>query len=426
MFCGRSEFSFVLFCVSLVCGWSWFSPQTKTDGKMPQVAADPTKPSPQREIRGLLHLLRLQTKVSTHPSTFSNVLSLHSERLHAPSFCYAPSPDQLTFRYTIHSSLMLTNLDTTTTLSTYAALLDEVTNWVLWATKTAPPVYKAKKRPRQQYPETLVNLTWGPAAEYGLYPGSVVDITATITQNKNHVVTIETEVRDKEFGGVVCYGTHSRTIPKGGSSRLRFLATSWFNNLFVSVPHMPLQHNMCQLFNALDFQTQTSAYFTASPEHASACGRYPLHEGCQVMLMELFGRQVAMSELVAPTAHLQSIQDLSYRGAPTIKVELTGVVQRGTTRSSSRRRQRTVTMTVFLRRMDGTLISQSQLVYCDSLELMIPKPAAANNSSTPIMPQPRDLRGGPSPDEPQSQLNNSNGLAGRSHAGAPSGFFERR
>jgi hypothetical protein len=397
---------------------------------MSQVAADPTKPSPQREIRSLLHLLRLQTKVSTHQSTFSNVLSLHCERLHAPSFCFSPSPDQLTFRYTIQSSLLVTSLDATTTLSTYAALLEEVTNWVLWATKTAPPLFSGRKRPRQ-YRQTQVNITWGPAAEMGLYPGSVVDIVATIKRKDSNVVFIDTEIRDKEFGGVVCQGTCSREIPRASGGKVKFLMTSWFNNLFVPVPPMPLQYNMCQLFNALDFQTQTSAFFTASPEHCSTCGQYPLHEGCQIILMELFGRQIAMSEMATPMAHLQSIQDLCYMSAPSIKVELVAVVHRP--RVSSRK-QRTVTMTVAVRRMDGTEISRARLVYCDSLEAMI-----LPNYTTSSDQQNRHLQARRAPSLSSSnfspaasstfsvsQIAEQRDSSASANHMIPSGFFQRR
>ena len=149
---------------------------------------------------------------------------------------------------------------------------------------------------------------------------------------------------------------------------------------------------MEELFDTtLDFQTHTRAFFTASPNHSSPMG--PIHHGCQAILMELVGRQVAQHELAAPWVHLQSIQ-INYLAAVSEEVQIDAtVLWVGPTGSTSIR--------IELRRChDNVIASEGALVFSDQLELDEKKVNSNNNNHVStshtglgLLPTPRRRSG---------------------------------
>ena len=273
--------------------------------------------SGKRSIQRLLHLLNLKSRLGQQGPNFSHALGLTSERLFKENFAHNSTTKTLTYRYTVSSRLGLAPQDTNVALSTYMAIMDDVTTWSVLATKL--------KRPR---PGVSVSLSaeWGPGATLGLEPGSVVDITATVTKTGQNLGFIQAEIRDAKTGSLVCFGSHTKYLSAGGwlldNMALRNVGQAmvgFYAKFFLSDPTPSIGSPMSDLFLTLDFQTHTKARFIPSSKHANFFG--DVHGGCQGMLMELVGRQVAMHSLATATVELESIS-LSYMdSASSVKNE---------------------------------------------------------------------------------------------------------
>ena len=317
---------------------------------MPQIADSTSK----RSIQRLLKFLTLQRYYEAAPG-FSHALGLSSERLYPELFTYQGKT--LVFRYTLSSRLPLTKLDSTVSLSTYLSLLDDVTTWALMCAKPQQP------RPGVS---TSFQCDWGPAAHLGMLPGSVVDIIATVTKVGKNLGFVRAEVRDVETGNLVCYGSHTKFLPLG---RWLDFALSpvgqWMMGLYAKwmiSPKSLQQHRMiplCEMFDTLHFDTHTRAYFTASRDHLNPVGS--LHGGFQAILMEMVGRQVAMTELATANVHLESIQ-ISYMSAGSEKLQIDAEVV-------VLQAPLFVSMRVLVkRRLDGVVASEGLLAFTDSIQ----------------------------------------------------------
>ena len=311
--------------------------------------------SPRKNIPALLNLLHLQAKMERAPG-FSHYLGFLPEHLQPSLFRY--EKNRLDFRYKLSHELALpTKADTTVTLSTYLAILDEVTTWASMASQ-----------PKNPRPGVTVNfqMDWGPAAHLGTALGSEVDITATVTKTGRNLGFIRAEVRDQDTGQLVCFGSHTKFMPL--SKPMEFLLSPWGQwglNLYAKyvLPQKNTEHPkpqeeyyLSELFTSLHFESPTTATFTAGPQHFNGLGG--LHGGCQAIVMELMARHVATTELAGAAPHLDSIQ-VSYLSSASkqmrIKAEI--LVTSPTY----------VTMRLLLQRMDGTLISEGVLSFADSM-----------------------------------------------------------
>jgi acyl-coenzyme A thioesterase PaaI-like protein len=309
--------------------------------------------SSRKNIPVLLDLLHLQAKMERAPG-FSRYLGFSPERPQPSLFRY--EKNRLDFRYKLSHELALpTKADTTVTLSTYLAILDEVTTWASMASQ-----------PKNPRPGVTVNfkMDWGPAAHLGTALGSEVDIAATVTKTGRNLGFIRAEVRDRETGQLVCFGSHTKFMPL--TKPLEFLMSPWGRwglNLYAKYmlpkknKHRKPQEDfhLSELFTSLQFESPTIATFTAGPQHFNGLGG--LHGGCQAILMELMARQVAATELVGVAPHLDSIQ-VSYQSTATKQMRIEAEIL---VRSPSY-----VTIRLLLQRMDGTLISEGILSFANS------------------------------------------------------------
>ena len=278
-----------------------------------------------RSIQRLLHLLNLKSRLGQQGPNFSHALGLTSERLFKENFAHNSTTRTLTYRYTVSSRLGLTIQDTNVALSTYMAIMDDVTTWSVLA--------RNLKRPR---PGVSVSLSaeWGPGATLGLEPGSVVDITATLTKTGQNLGFIQAEIRDAKTGSLVCFGSHTKYLSAGGwlldNLALRKVGQAmvgFYAKFFLSDPTPSIGSPMSDLFVTLDFETHTKARFTPNPKHANFFGN--VHGGCQGILMELVGRQVAMHSLATASVELDSIS-VSYMDSASsvenVELEITASV----------------------------------------------------------------------------------------------------
>jgi acyl-coenzyme A thioesterase PaaI-like protein len=282
-------------------------------------------------------------------------LGLTAERLLHQQFALEKQTGSfitLTFRYTLPSRVLLTKFDGTIGLSAYLCILDEVTTWALLLAK-----------PRRPRPGVSVSLQaeWGPAAHLGLFPGSVVDVTATVTKSGKNLGFIRAEVREKETGDLICYASHTKYMPlsKPFDSVLTPLGRLWlkvYSRCLAPEPTCQTAFEMCDMFDSLDFVSHTQAHFTAAPKHHSALGVGPVHGGCQAILMELVGRQVAMHAMASGMAYLDAIQ-ISYQSAASVHMKLEAEVL-------SVKCNNSVSMRVVLvRRQDGAVVSEGILSF---------------------------------------------------------------
>ena len=334
-----------------------------------------------KRIVRLLEYISLQEKTEESPG-FSSVLCLTAERLLPQQFFIEEStassstPDNhnnnsasfsLTFRYTIPSRIILSKTEATVTLSTYMGLVDEVTTWALLLAKPQRP---------NRSPASSVSLQaeWGPAAHLGWFPGSIVDITSTITKTKKNLAFVRAEVRDKETGALICSASHTKYMP---ASKLFDGVLSPIGNLWWKVYSRYIPESTCQtsldmttMFDSLDFVSHTKAYFQVTSKHHNALGVGPIHEGCLSILMELVGRQVAKHAMACGMAYLDSLQT-TYQSTPTNYMKVDAEVL-------TVQRNHSVSMRIVItsvrdgdddkKKKKGVVISEATLNFLDSLE----------------------------------------------------------
>jgi acyl-coenzyme A thioesterase PaaI-like protein len=331
-----------------------------------------SRKSTRKSIQRLLDQMEMKSRRAATSPGFSSVLSLTPERLIPQQFALQKHIKTkankkiltLTFRYTLSSRLLLTKLDTTIALSTYLSILEDITTWALWL---------AKPR-RQAPPEVSVSLLaeWGPGVpHWGLFPGSVVDVTATVSKHGKNLRFVRAEVRDKDNGALICFASYTKYLAvhkpmKALLSPLSGCFQSLYSKASVSEPSYCCQVNipMSDLFESLDFVGHTQAIFTASSKHAnSTMGGGPVHGGCQIILMELVGRQVAKHAMASAHAYLDSIQ-ISYQSPATTKLQFDAQVLSIQLNS--------VSMRVVVSSMEddatSVIVSEGILTFFDSME----------------------------------------------------------
>jgi hypothetical protein len=213
----------------------------------------------EKSVQQLLHFLQLQARLERFPG-FSHALGVTSERLLKENFAHHAASQTLTVRYTIDSRLGLEAQEATVALSTYLAIVQEVTSWsvlidkpkcrrVVGAAGTGGEVGGRRKPSSRSLQSSLeggrfltvaLEAQWGPAAQQGMEPGAIVDIIATITKDSSttrggsgggggklaaKLGVIHAEVRHVQTGGLVCFGSHTRYFSasggRGGSSSSR-------------------------------------------------------------------------------------------------------------------------------------------------------------------------------------------------------------
>jgi acyl-coenzyme A thioesterase PaaI-like protein len=325
-----------------------------------------------KKIEELLEFMVIQNR--WNGPGFSNVMGLAAERLEPKQFFFADDKTAaLTFRYVVPSRLLLTKMDCTTTLSTYLSVVEDVTSWAL---------ILASRGRHRYFGSCSLQAEWGPSAQLGLFPGSVVDVTARVSRraldnlSSTEPISVETELRDAETGSIICNATIGKYLERAKKRRgrdvlLRFPLSRWCLSL-LSKPKeseevCPVSLQMSDMFESLDFLTHTRATFIVSPKHANtALGTSSpkhVHAGCQAILLEFMGRQVAQDTLAAPMAYLESI-DVNFSSPLPASVRLMIEAFILT------KQRRLMTMRVVVTRLDGGIVTEGILSFTDTMQAL--------------------------------------------------------
>lgn len=273
-------------------------------------------------IRRLTDFLSVQAKMEANKQTFGKFLGLgfpsdtESVSVHSKN-----EQESLVFRYKLPNDRLKHLQDDTIlrkgpSLSTYAAILDELTTQSLIA--------GAIKHPRPGVSVTL-QCQWG--AHNALSPEEV-DIVTTVTKQGRTLGFVRAEVRDPSTNGMICHFDHVKYLPIGWALGLLLTPFGmWCMNfvlnhvapLFQKKKTAPLP-NYQGILDSFEFTSDKSASFSYGPQHANGVGG--LHGGVQAILMEKLGRKVAKT-VFGPNVGVecQGLQ-VSYQSSASKKLAL--------------------------------------------------------------------------------------------------------
>jgi len=268
--------------------------------------------SSRRLVHKLHEFVKIQGRVEKAPG-FSAALGLDHESLFNHGDVITVDTNGVTLRYPVTTERLLPN-SSAMSLSTYLAVIDDVTTWAL--------VLGDEKRSRPGKSVSL-NLWAGPSAMNGRRPGDEVNIVATVKKIGRNLGFCGAEIRDTASGDLVCFGSHVKYLPMGllfdtALSSYGWKAATLYAQHFLSEP-LSNAPPLTDLFDSLREVSETTATFDVEPIHASLGG--PIHGGCQAVLMEMVATHVAEKHLGSHVA-LDSIQ-VEYMSPPSSKtVEL--------------------------------------------------------------------------------------------------------
>jgi acyl-coenzyme A thioesterase PaaI-like protein len=262
-----------------------------------------------RGAQKLLDFLKVQSHVEKSPS-FSGALGLNHESVSASQVSFDSDKQNLTFRLPITQRIRLPRQDDTVALSTYLAIIDDVTTWAL--------ILGDAERSR---PGVSISLRGEWAKKNGHYPSEEVDISASISKIGRNVGFVRAEVRDTATGHPICFASHIKYLPMGAFVDMMMSSYGWnaaklYTEHFISSPNPGDSPPLADLFESLQFVSDNRATFERSSVHASLGG--PIHGGCQAVLMELVASEVAKRELGAAIVRLDSMH-VEYISAPSSK-----------------------------------------------------------------------------------------------------------
>lgn len=210
-------------------------------------------------------------------------------------------------------------------LSTYLAMMDDVTTWALPLTD-----------PNRNRMGVSVNLhaEWGPGfakddGGVGRKPGDQVNLIASVKKVGRNLGFVHAQVRDSSSGDLICFGKHVKYLPMGMLTDF-LLSSTGFPLLKLYAEHGRPQkpesdHSdaaLFSLFDSLQFEknkdtdnsTFTTATFAPSNIHASLGG--PIHGGCQAILMELVATEAV--QRIDKSLQLYSVS-VEYISSPSKK-----------------------------------------------------------------------------------------------------------
>jgi acyl-coenzyme A thioesterase PaaI-like protein len=244
-------------------------------------------------IRKLIDLLQVYSRVERKPG-FSHVLGLSYPQIRKENLLKVDAAS-LTLRIPITSQLLQTQTyekaAPSVLLSTYMAMMDEVTTWSL--------VLADAERGRAGVSVSLQGWT-GPA--FHRLTDSV-DMTTQVLKVGRNLGFCRAEVRSAHTGDLVCSGSHIKYLPSG-NVLVDFLQSSYGWNLLkryteYSNPSPTTLEStnlgVGDFFRSFQ-QDDHRATFVAQPIHLNPLGS--LHGGCVAMLMEMAAAPVAKQELL--------------------------------------------------------------------------------------------------------------------------------
>lgn len=271
--------------------------------------------SSRRLVRKLHEFVKMQGRVEGTPG-FSSALGLSHDLLLNSKESVTADESGVTLRYQVTVDRLLPKHDEIS-LSTYLAVIDDVTTWAL--------VLGDEKRSR---PGKSISLSlWaGPSTTInGRRPGDEVDIVTTVQKIGNNIGFCNAQVVDTASQELVCYASHIKYLSMGPLFDLALSSYGWkaailYTDRFLSPPPAD-EPSLTDLFDSLTFVSDTAATFNVQPVHASLGG--PVHGGCQAVLMEMVASQVAKQKLNCEKVALNSIQ-AEYMSPPRTK---SGVIE---------------------------------------------------------------------------------------------------
>lgn len=271
-----------------------------------------------KSIQKLFEFLRLVRCLEKSPS-FSSALGLSYNAISSlPTDQLSFEKPFLKLRVPLSSKLYLSN-QTSVALSTYLAIIDDVTTWAL--------VLSDPRRSRAGVSVSL-RTEWGPAA-FKCKPGDSVEISAKTIKVGRNLGFCTAQVREASSGELVCFGSHVKYLPMGFFADFLVSSFGWPLARFYANNWSPVNdsddlNDEMSLANAFEsfriYAEERRATFVAFPYHASLGG--PLHGGCQAILMELLATDIAKREFGAddsPQVKLESMS-VEYLSPPNAKI----------------------------------------------------------------------------------------------------------
>lgn len=266
-----------------------------------------------KQLDHLLRLLKLQSRFEKVKG-FSSVLRLGYEDIAAEpqriSFAKGKK-NEIRVKVKVDESFLLHGQQTLG-LSTYMALIDDVTTWALMCANM--------DRPR---PGVSLNLRGNWISPTHIVKNNEIDIVAEVTKIGKNIGFVDAIVLDEQ-DQMVFQGSHIKYLASLGlageiltSPYGRSLADMYVNQIASAAKGTPA--TMKEMFSGIEYETVTKANFAASREHASLGA--PIHGGCQGILMEQAAQHYAQSIFKGGETVLQSL-NIDFLSSTSSKVEL--------------------------------------------------------------------------------------------------------
>jgi acyl-coenzyme A thioesterase PaaI-like protein len=259
-----------------------------------------------RSIHKLLDFIRLSSRLEGTPGFSPAALGLSYDHISQLSNTAAVSFDEssktLKLRFPLEA-LPKRSTSPVVSLSTYMAMMDDVTTWAL--------VLADSKRSRAGISVSL-QAAWNPTLKTTISTTTsaseqVVLFTAAVKKIGRNIGFVGAEIRDAATNELLCFGSHIKYMPMGPLTDFALSSTGWeltklYSEHILSVPKAV--DTSTDLFESFRLHkrsddSSTMASFTPSKVHASLGG--PIHGGCQAVLMEMaaqeYVKQQQLSEL---------------------------------------------------------------------------------------------------------------------------------
>jgi hypothetical protein len=199
-------------------------------------------------------------------------------------------------------------------LSTYLAMMDDVTTWAL--------VLADAKRGRAGKSVSF-HAAWNPDYDALSLPhhrdddeASVIELSASVNKIGQNIGFVAAQVRNvtdtaAARNDVVCYGSQIKYLPMGNMADFALSSMGWewtklYSNhilsrkdTITSQPASDIYHSF-QVIHGDDADPAVVAEFTPSKEHISLGG--PIHGGCQAVLMEMAAKAYFKTSALTATA----------------------------------------------------------------------------------------------------------------------------
>lgn len=195
---------------------------------------------------------------------------------------------------------------TTVSLSTYMAIMDDLTTYSLMTVDGGRPGVSVSMNM-----EAAASQTTTAAAEI-----KWVAITARTRKVGRNLGFTSAEIRDASTDRMICHGSHIKFLPMGFLAdhllQYGWPVLQWWYDLPNFQPPTLQKKDRVSLKEVMSSYNATTGTLRVAPHHASLGG--PIHGGCQAVLMEMAASSVAESEL--PGCYLQSIS-IEYLAKPS-------------------------------------------------------------------------------------------------------------